>query len=1031
MRSFMFKKLLFVAIVVFLAPIAALAQSGSVTGKVTDRTTGEELTGANVLLREINRIAVTNIDGDYTIANIPSGTYTMVVTYVGFRETRRTVQVGTSAVTVNIVLDQDLLGLDEVVITGVSDATPQRMLPFTVNRVGSQDLENVPAGSAAGSLVGKVAGVKITSSSGQPGSTPNIRLRGSTALIGSQQPLIIVDGIVLDGTLADVNSEDIEAIEVIKGASAASLYGSRAANGVIQIITKRGQYLEAGQTQVTIRNEYGVSSLAKKLDLSMNHMYELDASGNYALNAGGNRISRPDQFAVNPYPNGKDLQDALFESGTFYNNFVSVARNTGSGNSSISFTNTQSEGILFGTEGYGRQNLRVNVDQNISDQFRVSVSSAFSQSNQEPVTQGPGSGFFRVLMMSPSADIFGMNPNGQKYRYRADPFVQEPNPLYELEYRENDFRRQRILGDVRATYRPLDWISVEASYGFDRADVRNSQYFPLGYLGFTTVTVQNPEGVIGGDGSLNKFNSQNTAQLAVATATFDREFVPELRSRFRVSYQYENRKYDEFSVTGSKFAVGSIPRLNITDTATRSAGSYQQEIITENIFGLLDLDYRERYIASFLLRQDGSSEFGENERYATYYRASAAYRLTEDFDVPHFDEIKLRASIGTAGLRPGFGAQYETFSVASGSPVPVNLGNPNLKPAYSTETEFGVDLEFLRRFSLQVNYSNKVTEDQIVLVPLSSKAGGFSAQWQNAGTLESNSWEAQLRSINIDTRDISWTTSFVIDRTRQKVTKLDFPSRLVGPGEQSNNVFFLTEGENFGIIYGRRWVRSFEQLQANPAFANADPANYVVNSDGYLVLAANVGTVNERPIRYFALDDTGALQGTFRIGDTNPDFNFGIANNFQWKGFTVYALLDAQIGGDLYNLTKQWIYREARHAEFDQAGKPDSERKSVPYYFGLYDANNANEHFVEDATYLKLRELAINYTFNSRQLGALGNSIDRLRVGIIGRNLLTFTKYSGYDPDVSGLSGDASNYRIDSYNYPSFRTITGVIEIQF
>ncbi len=1026
----MSKKLLYVVAIVLMAPLTAWAQNtGSITGNVTDRSTGESLTGANVFVREISRGAVTDLDGNYTISQVPAGRYTVVVTYVGYRENRFSIEVGSGAVRSDIQLEADLLGLEEVVVTGVSDATPQRKLAFTVGRVSSSDLDNAPATSAAGALQGKVAGVKVVSASGQPGGAPTIRLRGSTALIGSQQPLIIVDGVVLDGSLADINSEDIEAIEVIKGASAASLYGSRAANGVVQIITKRGQYLAEGQTQVVFRTEYGVSSITKLLDLSESHPYQVNADGSYVL-VGGNRVLEADRIADNPYVNGRNLQEEMFNPGTFMTNFISLQRNTGSGNYAVSLTNNQSDGILFGSAGYGRQTFRFNVDQDITDQLKFSASTSFAQSDQEPVPQAAGSAFFNILLLQPDADIYGMNANGQKYNITADPYIAEPNPLYELYYHERDFRRTRMLADFRLAYAPLEWANFEVSYGFDRANQRNSTYIPLG-------TLDNISGVpTPTDGSLNKFSNNNLASMVVGTATFSRQFMNSFNTRLRLSYQYEDRSYDEFSVTGSKFTVAGLPNLGITDNESRGASSYQSQIKTENVFGLFDIDYKDKYIGSFLIRQDGSSEFGADQRYATYYRMSGAYRITEDIAIPGVQELKLRASYGTAGLRPGFSAQYETFNVSSGSPTPVALGNPDLKPARSAETELGIDMEFLNRYSMQINYAVKNTDDQIVAVPLPAKAGGFRSQVQNAGALESTTFEAQFGAILMDQNNMRWTANFNFDRTRQTVTRLDFPSRLVGPGEQSNAIFFLDEGENFGIMYGRRWVKSFDELQDNPAYAAADPNLYEVNSDGYLIAknadgTSRIGTPTELPIRYFSVDENGMQVGDFKIGDTNPDFNFSMSNTFSWKGLSVYALIDAQVGGQLYNLTKQWTFRELRHGDFDQRGKADSEKKAVTYYQALYDANNANEYFVEDGGYLKLRELAVNYTFNRRQLGALGASIDRIRVGVVGRNLLTFTGYSGYDPEVSGVSGDASNYRIDTFNYPNFRTFTGVIEIAF
>ncbi|MEX2347594.1 MAG: SusC/RagA family TonB-linked outer membrane protein [Balneolaceae bacterium] len=1011
---------------------------GSISGTVTENQTGEPLPGSTVYIVELDRGASTDIDGQYTIESVPSGTYTLRVTFVGFSPITLEVTVGSSAVTENITLRQDTFGLDQLVVTGVSEATPQRLLPFTVGSVSAEQLEKVPSVDLGSALQGKIAGAKVVSASGMPGTASTIRLRGSTSLDGNQEPLIIVDGIILDAGLQDINMDDVESLEVIKGASAASLYGSRAANGVIQIITKRGSNLAEGETQIVLRNEYGVSSIQNKIDLADAHPYEVTSSGEYAaadgseLPFGGTRVLKADDYADNPYAGGMDLQDEFFTPGAFMSNFASIMRNSGSGNYALSFTNYDTEGIVFGQEGYTRQNVRVNVDQDIFDGFRVSASTSYSQSDQDlnMANQGSGTPFWDILFMQPDADVYGTNPDGSDYRVRADPYIQEPNPLYELDNVERDYKRKRILGNFRATYDPTDWVSLEASYGLDLSERRNTVYTPLGYYSLSSQSAANPEGLSEGDGSLNKFTSENIATTTIATATFRKQFVPELNTRFRLSYQYEQRDYNSFGVTGSNFAVAGIPRLNITDVSAGDANSLIQEIRSENVFGLLDLDYRDRYIASFLLRQDGSSEFGEDSRYATYYRASGAYRLTQDFEVPGFNEIKLRASYGTAGLRPQFNAQYETYSVGGGSPVPDVLGNTELKPAFSTEIEYGVDMEFLDRFALQVNYATKNTKDQIIEVPLSS-AAGYGSQWRNAGTLEAESFEAQLSALVMEDQNSQWTMDLAFDRTRQRVVDIDFPAKLVGPSQQSNSIFFLTEGEDFGIMYGKRWVTSFEELQQNPQYAGASASDYEVNSDGYLIPAGTEGTTGELPIRYTEINEEGNVQEDFNIGNTNPNFNLSLSSTYTWKGLSIYGLLDAQIGGEVYNLTKQWLFRELRHGDIDQSGKSEADKKTTSYYSQLYNANTINEHFVEDATFLKLRELAVNYTFGNDQLGMLGNTINRVRLGVVGRNLLTFTGYSGYDPEVSGRTGDASNYRIDAYMYPTFRTFTGVIEIAF
>lgn len=486
----MLKKLLF-SVATILLPFVVIAQTVAINGTITDKTSGDVIIGATVQVVSTSLGAATNVNGKFTITNVPIGKQTLLVKSIGYRDQEVSVnlEAGTP-LDLSIELITDIFGLDEVVVTGVSDATPQRLLAFTVGKVSSEQLEKVPASSVGSAIQGKVAGATVVAATGMPGVAPTIRLRGSTALIGSQEPLIIVDGVILDASLQDINMDDVESIEVLKGASAASLYGSRAANGVVSIMTKRGRYIPEGQTQVVIRNEYGFSNVSNKIDLANHHPYEVTSSGKYAdrsgneLPFGGNRVLKADGYADSPYFNGRDWQDEFFETGAFMTNYASVRRNTGNGNYALSFSNYQSDGIVFGTKGYGRQNVRINVDQELAKDLRVSASTSYSMSDQDltNANQGSGTPFWDVLFMQPDADVYGKNPDGSKYRLRADPYIAEPNPLYELSNVERNTDRTRFLADIRLNYRPADWVGIEASYGIDKSDVRSNRYTPLGYL---------------------------------------------------------------------------------------------------------------------------------------------------------------------------------------------------------------------------------------------------------------------------------------------------------------------------------------------------------------------------------------------------------------------------------------------------------------------------------------------------------------------------------------------------------------------
>lgn len=1057
MRDLLRNALLGLALV--LVPGIVSAQVGTVQGRVIESGTNIPVPGVNVMLEGTSLGTATDVQGNYSFT-APAGSYTLVVSAIGYRRQTQPITVtANSTTTANITVEQDILGLDDIVVTGVAAGTELRKVPFTVSRVSAAQLEEVPALNAASALSGKVAGVRVTGF-GQPGSAPAVRLRGSTSLTGSQAPLYIVDGVILNGTLADINSEDIESIEVVKGAAAASLYGSRAANGVVQITTKRGKNLAMDQTRVKVRTELGSSSLARRVGLAEAHPYVIDSEGfyldnqgrridkqGYVLDASGNRIVNQavvatdpepfvrgtrvleaDQVADNPYRDALDPQSEVFRPGTFLTNYFSVERNSGSSNFLVSFENQNNQGIIYGTKGYSRQSVRLNLDQRIVPTLLLQTSIAYSQTDQEPVTQGPGSPFFNVLRMEPDSDIYGTNPDGSPFRYRANPYSTEENPFYALEVEDRRQNRYRLLGDARFNFRPLDWLGLEGSYSIDRGQARAHTFFPIGM--YTSLTWGRSTG------SVAKSESFFTAQTASGTLALDRTFGP-VATTARFKYEYDQRDAEAFNATGNNLTVNGVPQLGVSSSAegSRAIGSSNSSIRSENIYGIVDLDILDRYILSGLVRRDGSSLFGADNRFATYYRLSGKYRISQDFTIPGFQEVAVRASYGTAGLQPGFSAQYETFALSGGLPVPQTLGNRDLKPAQSAEFEVGADFEFLNRFSLSTSYADKRTKDQLVLVPLSVAAGGYSSQWRNSGELAANTFEFNLGAILAERRDLTWSANIVFDRTRQETVSLGtLPPGLYGPGEQQAQIFWLEGGRPFGIMYGGRWMRDLgdltHYLANNPAAAGLTQADFTVNEEGFVVRANAINTVNERPILYE--DETG--NRIFQIGNTNPDFNMGFSTTLNWKGLSFYTLLDWQKGGQIYNQTRQWIFLENRDEVFDQSGKPEGQQKSIPYYFTFYNANTATDYFVEDASFLKLREVALGYRVSREQLSSLGLGtigINGLRLSLLGRNLLTFTDYKGYDPEVAGLSGDATNFKFDGFAYPNFRTYTASLELQF
>ena len=388
----------------------------------------------------------------------------------------------------------------------------------------------------------------------------------------------------------------------------------------------------------------------------------------------------------------------------------------------------------------------------------------------------------------------------------------------------------------------------------------------------------------------------------------------------------------------------------------------------------------------------------------------------------------------------------------------VTLGNNDLKPAFSTETEYGVNLNFLTNYSFEYTFSRKRTTDEIIQVPLSG-ATGYQQQWQNAGTLTGHSHELSLGAVLLSKADYFWRVSFTGDRTRQKIADLNVPPFFIGPDPNDGNtrIFRIAKGEPFGVIYGSKWIRTSEQLQQtiDAGILSGSISDYKLNEDGYYVRASDYHKISEAPLKAFICEERNTngtcktAQSVVKIGDVNPDFNLGINSTAQWKGLTFNATLGWVKGGQIYNYTRQWPFNELRDQVYDQSSKPatncaadwqttaptcpyNTGKKPATYYQAFYNNFDANEYFVEKGSYFRLRELALSWGLPQKWVAGIPLNFRSARLGVVGRNLWTSTKYSGYDPDVSGPGGgNPFAYRVDYFTYPAYRTFTAMLELGY
>jgi TonB-linked SusC/RagA family outer membrane protein len=1013
----------------------ASAQTAVFSGRVTSEA-GQPLGGASV--------GIADAEGRYTftidVASRSGRTANVVARYIGYKPKRLPVTLSSGRVEHNFTLEKDVLSLEEVVVTGTSEATSQKKATFSVGVVDNTQIREVPASSPLGAISGKIPGASVISPSGQPGSAPAIRLRSATSLTGRQDPLVIIDGTISRLTLADVNSEDIERIEVIKGAAASSLYGSDAANGVVQIFTKRGANLAEGQTSFTIRNEVGQNHLPKVIEGSMHHNYQMNAAGtDFLRNANGERIPDADGIADNDYPVYYDQLRKVFRPGTFFTNYVSVGQRRGTTNFNASFQNQRDGGVLSQLDGFSRQNFRLNVDQSLTENIDLGMGAFYGRSHSD---QGEDTGlFFGLRFLEPNIKIDSVLTSGPLAGAFNPVIKQAPlsgnvvNPLYVLQQNEIARDRDRFTGTFRAAYRPLTWLTGETNIGYDQSSQGHRDFTPIGFSNSSGAT---------GSGVLFHRTDADRAYNANFTLTSSRGFMnDQIRNTSKAAYLYEDQSNSFVSIIANQLTVPKVTEFSAADPAASIVpGSRTETIRAQNVFFVTTFDIKDRYILDGLVRQDKSSLFGSEERTQVYHRLSGAWRVTEDFAIPGFDELKLRAGVGTAGLRPPFTAQYETFTLLGGAPEPVNLGNRNLRPAFSREAEIGFNANFLTNYSLEYSVSRKTTTDQILRVPLSA-ATGYQTQWQNAGALKGTTHEVSLAAILLSKADYFWRMNITGDRTRQKITDLKVGAFLVGPSETTTNtqIFRIAKGEPFGVIYGSKWIRTQAQLEETIATGQlgGTAADYVVNEEGFYVVAADHRTVDEVPLKFFQCTarDTGgnctASGSVVQIGDVNPDFNAGFNTTAQWKGLGVNATVNWVKGGNIYNYTRHWPFNEFRDAVIDQSSKPVAERKPTTYYSSFYNNFDPNDYFVEDGSYIRLRELAVNYTLPANWVSKIPvGGFRSARLGLVGRNLFTSTDYTGYDPDVTGPGGgNPFAYRVDYFTYPAYRTFTAMLELGF
>jgi TonB-linked SusC/RagA family outer membrane protein len=761
-------------------------QTYTITGRVVDASSAAPLQGAQVSLRGTGAGGLTNNTGTYTVtANVAPGEYTLDASFIGRETVSVTVQLGTdrTVAVLDITLRESPLELNTVVVTGTAAPTARRALGNAVSTVDSRELQQTPATTIDQALQGRVSGAVITSNTGTPGGGVSVRLRGTSSITGGAEPLYIIDGVIVDNNadqqinmgyrsnssnrLADLDPNDIERIEVLKGAAAAALYGSRANNGVVQIFTRRGR---VGAPTITVSSRIGRSELEQRIPFALT-----------PLNTAGRDTVRYDH------------QDLIFRTGVQMDHHVSLSGGGGDTRYYISGGYTADEGIMRGAE-HDKLNVRLNVDQGLGA-FQLSAGANYIRTNGDVVIngeQGEGSLLTQIVFTPTVVDLAARNPETGRLLFNGGVGA---NPLEVLELWDMGQQVNRFVGSLQGRWAPFNFLNLEYRLGYDDYHMETTQFIPR-----NTTTALTGRAV-----SVNRFSTLLNNDV-VGNAQWD------LGAAFRFTTSAGMNHTYTWSENLNATSTDLPPGTQLVRGAVQFVSQGRVETATLGFFGQQQVGWRDRLFLTGALRLDASSTFGADERWQMYPKISGSWVVSEEpfmHDLVWLNQLRLRAALGYAGNQPPLGSAYARFSRYGSATnidrlglVPLaTAGNPALKPERQRELEVGFDIAVLKdRASASFTYYNQYTKDLLLSRPFAASTGVGSVL-DNVGELSNKGVELQLNTVNIVRGPFRWESSIIYSRNRNLLEELEADPYTTG---YTNRV---EKGHPIGEHYMRAFAR--------------------------------------------------------------------------------------------------------------------------------------------------------------------------------------------------------------------------------
>jgi TonB-linked SusC/RagA family outer membrane protein len=970
-----------------------------VSGTVTAADDKSVLPGASVSLKGTRIGTTTDSKGKFSI-NAKANS-TLVFSFVGYKTIE--IAIGGKSI-INASLPTSDNDLDEVVVVGYGTSL-KKDLSGSVASVSAEDIKSMPITSFEQGMQGRVAGVQVMQGNSAPGGAPQVRIRGANTVLGGNEPLYIIDGVPIynsdlennnnlnvgtqpSNALASINPNDIVSMEILKDASATAIYGARGANGVVIITTKRGKAFDRGK--ITFEAYHGVQEISNKLNL-MNSQDFIKVLNERSTNLGGQPIIADPSI----YTNNTDWQDFFFRRAPMSNYSLNFSGGSEKNQYSVSGNWFTQDGVVNQTD-FNRGSIRVNLDNRLNDRFKVATSVTASRSiNNRSLNYA----LSNAMQFSPLLSPFDQNGNFTNLTSTAN-FGGE-NPIETLYKTSDRLTVNRFLANVLGEYSITNDLTYSARLALDHLGQHNDIYVKKGSF------------IYPAPGATVRDNNGNN-YIIEHLLSYKKIFGQKHRLNATAGYTWQENNTTFFQMSGTGFQFDDFGTYNMGAAAiTNPNQSYKIKSTLLSYLGRVNYIFDDKYIITFTGRADGSSRFGENNKWGFFPSGAIAWRVSkEEFMKPvsFVNDLKIRTSYGMTGNQEiGVYNSISRFSPVQGvmgNPnvayvgyVPTSLANQDLKWEINKQLDFGFDLSvFNNRVSLTADYYEKRTEDLLANLPIPGSSG-FSSILINSGSIENKGFEVALNSTIIDKKDFKWTLGSNISRNDTKVLKLAvatkqfFAPSIPSPLDRPVNI--IREGEVLSAFWGYK----------------------------------EDGLTEKGDIKYKDINGDGKIDGNDQtiLGSPFPNLIYGFNSNMNYKGFTLTVFLQGVAGVKVFNSNDFLIANSMTRIsnqleEVNNRWTIENPNPNAKYPRASTTQMLLSDRFVQDADYLRLRNILLSYDLPVSKLGI--NWLEGAKIYVSGQNLLTFTNYHGYDPEVSQTGSNSLIKGLDRGSYPANKTFT-------